>query len=83
MVCQKKIVESVPEAIDAAIENAIFNKIENTSFEVGDMKDCFNDEFVERHGKADVVITSVPKEIKTMCLLRLPITLLTIRLRKK
>jgi len=60
--CAKVVgVESVPEAIDAAIENAIFNKIENTSFEVGDMKDCFNDEFVERHGKADVVITDPPR----------------------
>ena len=25
------------------------------------MKDCFNDEFVERHGKADVVITDPPR----------------------
>lgn len=60
--CAKVIgIESVSEAIDAAQENARFNKIDNVSFEVGDMKDCFNDAFIKRHGKADVVITDPPR----------------------
>ena len=60
--CAKVIgIESVPEAIEAARENAVFNQIENAFFEVGDMKDCFNGSFVEQHGKADVVITDPPR----------------------
>jgi 23S rRNA (uracil1939-C5)-methyltransferase len=60
--CAKIIgVESVPEAIEAANENATFNKIKNATFEVGDMKDCFNDDFIKRHGKAEVVITDPPR----------------------
>ena len=60
--CAKIIgIESVLEAIEAAEENAKLNKIKNASFEVGDMKDCFNDEFILRHGKADVVITDPPR----------------------
>ena len=60
--CKKIIgVESVPEAIVAAQENAKFNKIKNVSFEIGDMKDCFNDDFILRHGKPDVVITDPPR----------------------
>ncbi len=54
-------IESVSEAIDAARENANSNNISNVRFEVGDMKDCFNDAFVKRHGKADVVITDPPR----------------------
>ena len=54
-------IESVPEAIEAARENAVFNQIENAFFEVGDMKDCFNGSFVEQHWKADVVITDPPR----------------------
>ena len=60
--CRKIIgVESVPDAIEAAKENASFNQIDNALFEVGDMKDCFDDTFVARHGKADVVITDPPR----------------------
>ena len=60
--CSKVIgIESVPEAITAARENAIYNEIDNAIFEVGDMKDCFNDDFIIRHGKADVVFTDPPR----------------------
>jgi len=55
-------VESVPEAIEAAKENALRNQITNTHFEVGDMKKVFNDEFLERHGQPDVVITDPPRD---------------------
>jgi 23S rRNA (uracil1939-C5)-methyltransferase len=55
-------VEAIPEAIEKAKENAVINKINNVTFEVGDMKNVFNDEFVERHGKADIVITDPPRD---------------------
>ena len=37
-------VESVPDAISAAKENAVLNKIDNVEFFVGDMKTVFNTE---------------------------------------
>lgn len=55
-------VESVPEAIEDAKLNAQFNSIENVEFYAGDMKDVFNDAFVAKHGKADVVITDPPRD---------------------
>src|SRR6056300_326666 len=55
-------VESVPEAIEKAKENARVNGIENVSFEVGDMRKVFNASFIERHSKADVVITDPPRD---------------------
>ncbi|MFM1807732.1 MAG: hypothetical protein RLZZ242_457 [Bacteroidota bacterium] len=60
----KKVVgvESVPEAIEKAIENAEVNGIKNVSFEVGDMKNVFNADFIARHSKADVVITDPPRD---------------------
>ena len=60
----KKVIgiESVPEAIEAAKENAQFNNIENTEFYVGDMKKAFNDDFVNQHGIPDVIITDPPRD---------------------
>ena len=55
-------VESVPEAIEAAKENAILNGIDNVSFYVGDMKEVFNEEFTNQHGMPDVVITDPPRD---------------------
>jgi len=55
-------IESVPEAIEAAKENAELNKIENVDFFVGDMKNVFNDEFISMHGVPDVVITDPPRD---------------------
>jgi 23S rRNA (uracil1939-C5)-methyltransferase len=60
----KKVIgiESVPDAIEAAKENAQFNNIENTEFYVGDMKKVFNDDFVNQHGIPDVIITDPPRD---------------------
>ena len=55
-------VESVPQAILNAKWNADHNKVTNVSFETGDMKKVFNDSFIERYGKADVVITDPPRD---------------------
>ena len=60
----KKVVgvEAVPDAILAAKENAELNKINNTDFYVGDMKNVFNDAFIQTHGQPDVIITDPPRD---------------------
>ncbi len=55
-------IEAVQEAIDAAIEHAELNGLKNTTFYAGDMKNVFNDEFLENHPKADVLITDPPRD---------------------
>jgi 23S rRNA (uracil1939-C5)-methyltransferase len=55
-------IEAVPDAIKAAKENALHNKIQNVDFFVGDMKRIFNDTFIETHGHPDVVITDPPRD---------------------
>jgi len=60
----KKVIgiEAVPEAIEAAKENALFNQIDNVEFHVGDMKTIFNSQFIESHGRPDVLITDPPRD---------------------
>ena len=60
----KKVIgiESVPEAIFDAEENAKRNSISNCEFYVGDMKNVFNDDFIAQHGKPDVIITDPPRD---------------------
>ncbi len=55
-------VESVPEAILDAKENAKRNEITNCEFYVGDMKVVFNESFIAQHGKPDVIITDPPRD---------------------
>jgi 23S rRNA (uracil1939-C5)-methyltransferase len=55
-------VESVPDAICSAKENAVLNQIDNVDFFVGDMKTVFNTEFIETHGYPDVIITDPPRD---------------------
>ena len=59
----KKVIgiEFVPEAIEDAKINAALNKIENTEFFAGDMKDVLNDSFIAEHGTPDVIITDPPR----------------------
>ena len=59
----KKVIgiEYVPEAIEDAKINAALNKIENTEFFAGDMKDVLNDSFIAEHGTPDVIITDPPR----------------------
>ena len=54
-------IEYVPEAIEDAKENARLNKIENTLFYAGDMKDILHQKFIMQHGKPDVIITDPPR----------------------
>jgi 23S rRNA (uracil1939-C5)-methyltransferase len=55
-------VESVPDAIEAAKENAQLNNIENVEFYVGDMKNVLNQEFINTHGQPNVIITDPPRD---------------------
>ena len=59
--CKVVGVESVPVAIEAANINAKENGVKNTFFEVGDMRKVFNQDFINRYGKADVVIADPPR----------------------
>ncbi|MFT5075643.1 MAG: 23S rRNA (uracil1939-C5)-methyltransferase [Saprospiraceae bacterium] len=60
----KKVIgiESVPDAIEAAKENAQLNNIDNVEFYVGDMKKVFNQSFINEHGQPDVIITDPPRD---------------------
>jgi len=59
----KKVVgvEYVPEAIEDANVNSSINKIDNTSFFAGDMKDILNEDFVLENGKPDTIIVDPPR----------------------
>jgi 23S rRNA (uracil1939-C5)-methyltransferase len=59
----KKVIglEYVKAAIDDAKVNASINGITNTDFYAGDMKDLLNDDFLNQHGRPDVVITDPPR----------------------
>ncbi|MCQ2197340.1 MAG: 23S rRNA (uracil(1939)-C(5))-methyltransferase RlmD [Bacteroidaceae bacterium] len=54
-------IEYVPEAIEDAKVNSQINGIDNTLFYAGDMKDILNREFIEKHGRPDVIITDPPR----------------------
>ena len=54
-------IEYVPEAIEDAKVNAALNKIENTLFFAGDMKDILTESFINQYGRPDVIITDPPR----------------------
>ncbi len=54
-------IEYVPEAIEDAKENARINGLDNTLFYAGDMKDILNRDFIDCHGRPDVIITDPPR----------------------
>ena len=56
-----KGIEIVDVAIENARENARENGVQNTEFVLGDMKDTFNDKFLEKHGMPDCIITDPPR----------------------
>lgn len=59
----KKVIgiEYVPEAIEDAKVNSEINGIGNTLFYAGDMKDILTQEFINQHGRPDVIITDPPR----------------------
>lgn len=55
-------IEYVPEAIEDAKINAKINGLDDhTLFYAGDMKDILNQDFIETHGRPDVIITDPPR----------------------
>ena len=59
----KKVVgiEYVPEAIEDAKVNSAINGITNALFYAGDMKDMLTQDFINEHGRPDVIITDPPR----------------------
>lgn len=54
-------IEEIPEAIADAEENRTLNGIENAIFYAGDVKNVLSPEFIEQHGRPDLVITDPPR----------------------
>ena len=54
-------IEYVEDAIEDAKVNSQINNIDNTLFYAGDMKDILNQQFIEQHGRPDVIITDPPR----------------------
>ena len=59
--CQVIGIEYVPEAIEDAKVNAAINGIGNALFYAGDMKDILTQDFINAHGRPDVIITDPPR----------------------
>lgn len=60
--CKKVVgIEYVPEAIEDAKVNSEINKITNTVFYAGDMKDVLNEQFINANGTPDVIILDPPR----------------------
>ena len=59
----KKIigVESIDAAVQDARENARLNNIADAEFYTGDVIDICNDDFFEKHGKPDFIISDPPR----------------------
>jgi 23S rRNA (uracil1939-C5)-methyltransferase len=54
-------IEEVAPAIEDAKENAARNNLTNTTFYAGDVKNILTDEFAQKHGKPDILITDPPR----------------------
>ena len=76
----KKVIgiEYVEAAIEDAKLNANLNNITNVEFFAGDMKDMLTHDFINKHGKPDVIITDPPRAgmheevIKVLCETKAP-----------
>lgn len=60
--CKKVVgIDYIDTAIEDAKENAIHNNFLNTAFYSGDIKDTLTNDFFEKNGKPDVIITDPPR----------------------
>ncbi len=55
-------IETVPEAIEYANENARINNIENAQFFTGEVRDILDENFMATYGKPDVLVTDPPRD---------------------
>ncbi|HMS67387.1 MAG TPA: 23S rRNA (uracil(1939)-C(5))-methyltransferase RlmD [Saprospiraceae bacterium] len=54
-------IEEIAAAIEDAKINAAFNKIENTAFYAGDVKNLLTPDFIANHPRPDIIITDPPR----------------------
>lgn len=54
-------IEYIEEAVRDAMANSSMNNIRNTEFYAGDIKDILSEEFMEKCGYPDVIITDPPR----------------------
>jgi 23S rRNA (uracil1939-C5)-methyltransferase len=54
-------IEFIDDAITDARKNADTNNLQNLTFFTGDIKKTLNDEFINKYGKPDVIITDPPR----------------------
>lgn len=54
-------IETIPEAIEDAKANTALNGISNAHFYTGNVEDLFDDSFLNRHGRPDILITDPPR----------------------
>ncbi|MTB49556.1 23S rRNA (uracil(1939)-C(5))-methyltransferase RlmD [Lewinella sp. W8] len=54
-------IEEIAAAIEDAKVNATLNGIDNATFYAGQVRNILTDEFAQRHGKPDVLITDPPR----------------------
>ena len=60
--CKKIIgIETTPEAVRSAIENSKVNRIENSEFIIGEIRNVLQKNFVKKKGEPDIVITDPPR----------------------
>jgi len=60
--CKKVVgIEQIEAAIADAKDNAKLNSVDNCVFHAGDVKMILQNDFIETHGKPDVVITDPPR----------------------
>lgn len=59
----KKVIgiETVPQAIEDAQQNALKNKIDNAHFYLGDVKDILQKQLFEKEGHADILFIDPPR----------------------
>lgn len=54
-------IEYVEDAVRDAVINSEMNGIRNTEFYAGDLKDVLSEQFIEKQGQPDVIITDPPR----------------------
>ena len=57
----KEDIDPFEAIIEEVKVNSALNKIENTLFYAGDMKDILTTDFINQHGRPDVIITDPPR----------------------
>ena len=56
-----KAKDEVEKEREDAKENSLVNNIDNTLFYAGDMKNILTKDFIDRHGRPDVIVTDPPR----------------------